>query len=55
MKMKLMLDTGVLPKQPEKLYHSIKRDEEDKASVDTRSEEEIQQQVIELLKRGKNL
>jgi len=55
MKTKLMLDTGVIPKEPEKLYHSIKPEQEVEEVTDFREEAEIRQQVIELLKRGRNL
>jgi hypothetical protein len=55
MKNKLMLDTGVMPREPDKLYHSIKRDEETKEELDVRNAEEIRDQVLELLKRGRNL
>lgn len=56
MKVKLMLDTGVLQREPDKLYHTIKReDEETGGHIDVRDENEIKAQVIELLKRGKNI
>jgi DNA-binding CsgD family transcriptional regulator len=55
MKNKLMLDTGVMPREPDKLYHSIKKEEESKEEMDVRNAEEIRDQVLELLKRGRNL
>ena len=56
MKMKLMLDTGVIPREADKLYHTIKQDEEvEDKGLDDRNAEEIRDQVMELLKRGRNL
>ena len=56
MKTKLMLDTGIIPREPDKLYHTMKKDdEEDKKTLDVRDATEIRDQVLELLKRGRNL
>jgi len=56
MKMKLMLDTGVIPRDAQKLYHTIKQDEEDEdRGLDVRNESQIRDEVMELLKRGRNI
>ena len=56
MKMKLMLDTGVIPREADKLYHTIKKDDEaEEKGLDDRNAEEIRDQVMELLKRGRNI
>ena len=56
-KMKLMLDTGVMPREPDKIYHTLKgetgEDGED-YSVD-RTKEQVRESVLELLRRARQI
>jgi len=54
----LMKDTGIIPKEAEKIFHTLKGD--DSAEVvekhpDDRSEEEILKDINELIKRGRRI
>lgn len=56
-KIKLMMDTGIIPKEPEKIYHSLKDDKsrvEEKTGL-TRSEEELKASIVDLLSRARRL
>jgi hypothetical protein len=56
MKLNLMLETGIIPREPDKIYHALKDDlvvEEDK-SLD-RTEDEIKKQIVELIKKSRRL
>ena len=59
MKNDLMLQTGILPKEPSKLYHAFtdeKRTEEDEISTAiSRSSDEIRQDIEALLSKGRTI
>jgi len=52
----LMLDTGIIPREPDKIYHTLKGGKPDSGETfDERSEEEVQKDVWRLLQRGRRL
>jgi hypothetical protein len=58
MKTDLMIQTGILPKEPERLYHAFteeKRGAKDSEDAATRTSEEIRSDVEQLLSRGRTL
>lgn len=57
MKMDLEVQTGVLPKQPERIYHTMESNkEQDSLRPDLdRSEEEIKENLLRLLERGRSV
>jgi transposase-like protein len=59
MKTDLMIQTGILPKEPERLYHAFdteKRDKEDLISTAlSRSPDEIRKDIEQLLSKGRTI
>lgn len=59
MKTDLMIQTGILPKEPERLYHAFdteKRDKEDVVSTAmSRTSDEIRNDIEKLLEKGRTL
>jgi transposase len=53
----LMLDTGIIPREPDKIYHTLKggKPTDDESIEDERSEEEIRRDVWKLLQHGRRL
>ena len=56
-RLRLMLDTGVLEKEPEKIYHTLRGKDEgaDKRVEEDRTEEELMSDINDLLKKGRRI
>jgi hypothetical protein len=53
-----MLETGIIPREAEKIYHTLRGDDTESATAkhpDERSDEEVMKDVMELLKRGRRI
>lgn len=57
MKLKLLLDTGVIPKEPDALFRRLKQyqEHEDELEHEERSEEEVKESINALLKHGRRM
>jgi len=56
MQLKLLMETGVIPKEPEKIYHTLRGDTDE--PIDTRPErtdDEVRNTVMQLIARGRQL